>query len=276
MILDVDRFTYLHPQLMTLAELNQQMSEIIEFCEDHLAKLLELRRRKPTAFCSLICSILSCTAYIGNRISGVSLIFCFLAIVFTGPGVYHHFFSESTKSRLRQGAIKLFQNIFHSDRDNGQQPSAADSQHNLEDEALQGSSIDSNDEKPKCPSESLVSSIAASTKTQAILLYEHIKRKSFTAGDADVSSSQAEGEIDAGDDPDDCKKSGQSSPVDPPQSRYQDNTVSTSAIYPRLVRQDHSEPAVTGEDRTNVDELAGNTPSLNDSDEEQQDGFVLL
>lgn len=100
--LDVDRWTYLHPDLMTLAELRQATSNLIKTSEFYLNKLLAMRREKPVTFCLVICSSLSCTAYIGNRISGSTITLFILTVLVSAPAFYLHLLPKSAKDYLRK------------------------------------------------------------------------------------------------------------------------------------------------------------------------------
>lgn len=102
MRLDVDRWTYLHPQLMTLRELQYHLGNLIRISEGHLKRQLQLRRENPTRFCSQLCFIFFCTAYLGQTISGLTLVFSILVIIMSAPGIYAHLLPEEYKEWLRQ------------------------------------------------------------------------------------------------------------------------------------------------------------------------------
>lgn len=95
--LDINRWTYLHPDLMTLNEFLQIASNLIKASENHISQLLILRREKPIKFCLIICSILSCTAFIGNRISDLNLILLIATTLFLAPGIYLYLLPDSAK-----------------------------------------------------------------------------------------------------------------------------------------------------------------------------------
>lgn len=87
--LDVDRWTLLHPHVITLNEFCQIINNLMKICESYLEKLLALRREKPIHFCLVVCSCLSCTAFIGNKFSGQILIFSILAVLsILAPVIY--------------------------------------------------------------------------------------------------------------------------------------------------------------------------------------------
>lgn len=100
--LDIDRWTYLHPQLMTLTELKQVIGNLMKTSELYLQNLLAIRRDRPVAFCSAICFTLSCTAFIGNRICGSTLIFCITTALVTAPGIYLYLLPKSFKDYIKQ------------------------------------------------------------------------------------------------------------------------------------------------------------------------------
>lgn len=108
--LDIDRFTPLHPQLMTLKELGQTIANLTQFCDKYIQKLLTLRRERPVAFSSSICFILSCTAYIGNTIDGCTLLFWILLASVTTPGIYLYLLPNNVKFYIKQS---ISQSIRH-------------------------------------------------------------------------------------------------------------------------------------------------------------------
>lgn len=109
---DVNRWTYLHPQVMTLNELQNIIRNLIKISEYYiLENLLKLRREKPINFCILICSALSCTAYIGNRVCGFKLIFSMVLALFTLPGIYLYLLPESLKRAYLQNFSNIFQQL---------------------------------------------------------------------------------------------------------------------------------------------------------------------
>lgn len=99
--LDIDRWTYLHPQLMTLTELKQVIGNLIKTSELYLQNLLAIRRNRPVAFCSVVCFTLSCTAFIGNRICGSTLIFFITTTLVTAPGIYLYLLPNSAKDYIK-------------------------------------------------------------------------------------------------------------------------------------------------------------------------------
>lgn len=109
-IMDVDRFALLHPHLMTLSELGRLISNLMKIGELYVGKLLQLRREKPGSFCLLICSILSCTAYVGSIISGLNLTLFIVAALVSGPGIYLYLLPAQVKQYLSKTFLV---EIFH-------------------------------------------------------------------------------------------------------------------------------------------------------------------
>lgn len=99
--LDVNRWTYLHPDLMSLNEFAGITSNLIKASENYTSQLILLRREKPIKFCLIICSILSCTAFIGNRISDLNLIFLIVTALVLAPGIYLYLLPDSAKLYLK-------------------------------------------------------------------------------------------------------------------------------------------------------------------------------
>lgn len=105
--LDIDRWTYLHSQIMTLEEFKNSIKNLMKISESYIEKMLLLRRERPVIFCIKICSILSFTAYIGNRISDLTLITSFIALLFTVPGIYIHLLPNKAKEYLKNKLTPL-------------------------------------------------------------------------------------------------------------------------------------------------------------------------
>lgn len=114
----VDRWTHLHPHLLTLEEFKKVTENLMKAGETHLHKLLVLRREKPATFCLAICSTLSCTALIGSRISDLKLLFIATSVLTLAPGIYLHVLPKAAKNYLRN-LINLNQLLItHSSSDN--------------------------------------------------------------------------------------------------------------------------------------------------------------
>lgn len=167
---DVGRWTYLHPQIMTLNEFKTFIRNLIKLSEYYIkGNLLELRREKPTSFCILICSTLSCTAYIGNCIDGSKLIFSMVIALSTLPGIYLYLLPESLKANL-QDFSSTFQNLLrHYDKQQRQ--------HLQLDLEKDSSAQDQREEKEKV--------------VETLSLFDHLKRNSFLTQLASLSSSYA-------------------------------------------------------------------------------------
>lgn len=102
MRLDVDRFTYLHPQLMTLNEFKVHLEIIWEIIEMKLIGWLIYRSQKPQLFFVKISAILYITATIGTMISGFDLILSFIGMCLLIPGVYCHLLPVHLKEWIQQ------------------------------------------------------------------------------------------------------------------------------------------------------------------------------
>lgn len=99
--LDVDRWTYLHPQLMTLSELKRLINNILHIIAEHYYQdLSRMRQKEPARFCSLVCSILLATAYIGNHISGMNLLFILITLLVATPGIYLYLLPKKLQTYL--------------------------------------------------------------------------------------------------------------------------------------------------------------------------------
>jgi len=101
--IDVDRWTLLHPQLMTLKELQQLLRNLTttttQLC---LPKLLQMRRQQPGAFCLGVCSFFTCTAYLGSRVSDLGLLCCAIATLVLAPGIYLYLLPNVAQDYLRR------------------------------------------------------------------------------------------------------------------------------------------------------------------------------
>lgn len=109
---DINRYTLLHPNLMTLEELGQEISRIAKFC-DHfvIANMLILRQEKPIVFCSMVCGSLYVLACIGDKYSGYTILFWVLTVICLGPGAYIHLLPEDLKIKLRSFVTQMKQKI---------------------------------------------------------------------------------------------------------------------------------------------------------------------
>lgn len=111
--LDLDRFTHLHPHLMSLDELCDHVNYYRKSCDHNWQQLFDLRRNRPILFCFLVCSIFTCTATIGNFISGLSLIFATLTAIIILPGVYLYLIPENLKTYLACQLVLLLKLTLH-------------------------------------------------------------------------------------------------------------------------------------------------------------------
>lgn len=99
--LDVDRWTYLHPQLLTLSELKRLINNIMHIIAEHYFQdLSRMRQKEHARFCSIICSILLATAYIGNHISGMNLLFILTTFIVATPGIYLYLLPKKFQTSL--------------------------------------------------------------------------------------------------------------------------------------------------------------------------------
>lgn len=85
--LDVDRWTPLHPDLITLKEFGQLINNLMKLSNQKMQKLLELRRNRPEIFCATICLFLTFTAYLG-RVNNLVLLLDTILILLILNGFY--------------------------------------------------------------------------------------------------------------------------------------------------------------------------------------------
>lgn len=138
MRMDVDRWTYLHPQLMTLTELKYQIRNLIRLGKGYSQLLLRSRNQNPTYFCSKLCFIFTCTAYLGRTVSGLTLVFFALVIIMTAPGIYLHLLPQQYKLWLQH----QYQSLIASNESlNDNEPLNGQVEDEHEDAALQKSTM---------------------------------------------------------------------------------------------------------------------------------------
>lgn len=117
-MMDVDRFSHLHPHLMTISEFGRLVSNLIELGKIYTSKLLELRHKKPGSFCLLICSLFSCTAYVGNQMSGLNFILFIVTGLVSAPGIYLYLLPAQVKKYLSETTIvQVFHRAIQDSRD---------------------------------------------------------------------------------------------------------------------------------------------------------------
>lgn len=259
MRLDVDRWTYLHPQLMTLAEFGQHIRNLRKISEQHVQKLLKLRQERPVTFCSLVCSTLSCTAYIGNRISGMSLIFLSTTAFVSAPGIYLHLLPENTKYWIRQNVgLRIIKSV----------QSESDEQ-TTESSSLESPATTATETNYTPESSSLLKSKAKSIESHALSILEHFTRKSFMCRQESTDPEPSS----QGNDNKSASTIGcipivdedRQPEVSPNNQQQQIEDMTTSGLKYR------QEPRKSSDDMSSNDSV-----SLIDSEDDQQDGFVLL
>ena len=289
MKMDVDRFTYLHPQLMTLAELGNHLGNSIKSSEFYLHRLFQLRQQRPVAFCLLVCSILSCTAYIGNRVSGFSLMFSMLALVSTVPGIYCHLIGESTKNCLKTNLAKLSRRLQSHCQCLSGSKDGIESREGLKEEAMD-----------KEQGEVSIGSVASGAKTHAlnpISLFERFKQRNLNISNMTTGPQSAElpgeGGATLGSHGDrDNRSLGTtiatpvSSPtIDVPRNRDQDKKHQTNVDAQQRQRRHFVSDAYDDDLIANSGSPLGERGDFSSNssvslvgsdDDDQQDGFVLL
>lgn len=262
---DVNRWTYLHPQLLTLNELKTFIRNLIKLSEYHILRnLSELRREKPTAFCILICSTLTCTAYIGNCIDGFKLIFSMVIALSTLPGIYLYLLPESLKAYL-QDLIDTFQNLLQQYDKQLQQR-----QHLQLDLEKNSSAQDQEEEKDKV--------------VETLSLFDHLMRNSLLTQLASLSSSVLTGTPSSSSSQTTDTVNSQSNAMDgavpiinekikkeegkdvDESFCYNKNSSSASSVGSSAIRRRLSDDLSSNDEST----------SLIDLDDDQQDGFVML
>jgi hypothetical protein len=266
--LDVDRWTYLHPQLMTLAELNQHIGNLMKLGERYLRDLLELRQRKPVAFCSLLCSIFMFTAFIGNQLSGLCLVFTTLIIIMTAPGIYVHLLPEPMKQWLYENIGRSLSMAPHE--------TSAPEEKLLEPHKISPSELTSN----------LGSKISSTTKSIE-QLFETLKQKSFPLIQAEqqvtsrlsspsTSSTVATQPEQPNNDGEDRSVDERTKLIDIPLSKAGDRFVKSRNLDDDCADIRHGQSNANR--RRSSDSSNGNDESVSliESDDDQQDGFVML
>lgn len=276
MRLDVDRWTYLHPQLMTLVELKQHVEKFKRLGGKYLQDLLLLRQQKPVTFCSLLCSIFMCTAIIGSRLSGMCLVFCSVAILMTAPGIYVHLLPDNLKELLWQNiGLKLLAKI------KSVPEYGPEEEHYNQGEASVAQSTGPGPGPPSTSStassvtkESIAASLSSTTRSIE-QLFEHFKRKSFPSLQSAASKPSIEEEDEAEEECDERTKL-IDIPLDtsgerrrPLASVGEDDTNS---------RSQDGESSRRSKNRRRSSDLSSNDESLSliESDDDQHDGFVML
>lgn len=279
MRLDVDRFTYLHPQLMTLAELGHYIRNLMQISEFYLKRLLKYRRERPVYFCSFICSILSVTAYIGNKISGFNLLFFSATAIVSAPGIYLHLLPEPVKIWMKQNiGLKLIKNMNELSHHHHEQEEEYEQRVECPVEPLISilkKSPETIRQEASQSLSSLTSTAAKTIETQALSILEHFKMK--TTGSSRNSSTQLDEKVATSSscsrDGDELTSNQQTAKVSVVDSKQQ-HTESSSGSS----RSHQEEPK-----RKNSDDISSNeSVSLIDSDNDDDDdddgegGFVML
>lgn len=265
MRLDVDRWTYLHPQLMTLAELNQHVASFMKLAERYLYDLLALRQRRPIVFCSKLCFVFVCTAIIGNTLSGLCLVFIALVILMTAPGIYVHLVPDDTKHWLHQTVI---QKIF-SDKKSDSQIRQGTSQLEGSENSELAQPDSTSGLSSKLPSEYISSSLSSTTKSIEQLI-ENLRQRSFPLIRANPQPSESQASASSDQDEDDCTD----------KTRLID--IALDATKGRSVSRKNSTDA-----QANIEshgrrgssyskDGTEETDGLLEFDDDQQDGFVML
>lgn len=265
---DVNRWTYLHPQVMTLNEFNDIVRNLIKISDYHILRnLLKLRCEKPIHFCILICSTLSCTAYIGNRIDGFKLIFSMVLALFTLPGIYLYLLPESLKKAYLQDFLNTFQQSMQDyNEQQHQQRAQLDQEAKSNSQDLKGQKEEDAAERREAQSKTLS-------------LYEHLKSYSFFTPLASLSPSSyvlsgpsSQATINILDEKVPIvneKITGEEARQEVLMSFHQDKNnsrSSNSSIESSEIRRKLSEDFSSNDEST----------SLIDLDDDQQDGFVML
>lgn len=277
--LDVDRWTYLHPQLMTLAELNQNVGNLTRLGEKYLSDLLEMRQRKPLVFCSMICSVFMCTAFIGNTLSGMCLIFIALIILMTAPGIYVHLLPDNFKQWLRHSVgQKLFGDIQSESSDELPQD-VTDQGERIPLESTSGVTS-------RLPKEFITSSLSSTTKSIE-QLFETLKQRSFpiiqteqqtTRKSSSSSTTMLIREENENDDDDDGEdnRSERTKLIDIPLGTTSTRGAASEGVDGANIRSRHNQIHSSRRRSSDTSDVNDESVSLIESDDDQQDGFVML
>lgn len=240
--LDVDRWTYLHPQLMTLTELRLVISNLMNTSELYLQNLLAIRRERPVAFCSVICFSLSCTAFIGNRICGSTLIFSIATALVTAPGIYLYLLPRSAKDYLKRRISSL---------------------------NFQTTSVEPQSEQESTPPQSPPTTTTSSAVPH-LTLFDHLRRRSFLTYREPSESTEETTNLKA--------QLNATALIDNIQLRS-DQVRSDQQINEAM--EDNSSSAdgkLSQVSRRNSDDLSSNESAslIGSSEDDQHDGFVML
>lgn len=282
--LDIDRFTHLHPQLMTFNELVDWIKNLNNSSKIHLEKMASMRRERPTMFCVGVCLVLSCTAYLGSRVQDSDLLFYLVTILVLLPGFYLHIIPNSIRDKLKKICLPATSSMLTSQSSAAQSPpllaiptdmtDPTSSIHHLSALCTNESDCATSDhdqptstsdlEKSNQPKES------ASNDRKQVSLFEQLRgRVSFPF----VATTTYSNLID-----------------DSPSDQVEDSptTTTTSRLIeadPLVADQIPSNDGPTSKSipltsfslqSSNTDLSSNESASLVDIDEEQQDGFVLL
>lgn len=276
---DVNRWTYLHPDVMTLKEFGQVTRNLRLLLEFYLKKMIILRHKRPVAFCSIICSTLSCTAYLGHRVDGLTLVFSSMILLVLAPGIYMHLLPNEVKKYLwKTIGLKIINDLNESRLEQGETPIE------VAIEALESKTVEEDEQHKRQPSssfptpDSTLSLLTSSTTTPTTkslfdLLKERsmslYRRSSSTESSEKTSSAVADTNKEANEEQD-----GDSEPLlSLPKERS--NPIN---LYPRPTSTLFNEPVQTERSDDTTSSSNDESHSLIDLEEEDQqhDGFVLL
>lgn len=257
--LDVDRFTYLHPQVMTLKELCDEVRKFSQNMESSVAALLALRRERPIVFCSIICTILSCTAYIGNRVNGATLLLCAMTATITLPGIYLRVLPEAARTQAKLVALSLLHlpaaivsrlNDPDYFADSDEEEESDDDDDEEEDKICQCDATGSQPTQGISESEPIT--YPDLTMISPISIFGSMKRLVSKTTDSITSDRLRESD----------------------ESHHDDDALTTQSS---AQTGDKKECSNTATERKLSEDLSSNeSTSVIDYDEEQQDGFVML
>lgn len=261
---ELEELEVINPQLMTLDEFCQTAANLKKSSEFYLKNLLALRREKPFKFCLLICTVLNCTAFIGNLIRDLSLIMSITSIISLTPGIYLYLLPPVVKDYLKQAVhnINLVSQI-------AQQPSTP-------------STMATTSPIPVPPVETKqqeASSSSTSEKTTPSLLpskslLEHLNNNSFIARfyrDSVDLVTNIDPTLSTIRPNNDSILRSDSNAMDVPKNSSDTNQTERE-------NQDAKKQGSTGKTTVVSDDMSttDESASLVDLDEDQQDGFVML
>lgn len=99
---DTEDWTPVHPSVLSVPEISQYVEGAWRCLRENYNWLLQLRRVQPALFCAILTTVLSVGAIVGHLVPGVVLVYIFLMVVMTGPGIALHVLPDSFYERIKK------------------------------------------------------------------------------------------------------------------------------------------------------------------------------